>query len=73
VSKQYDAVPVEATLFDPASLRLSQNFHESLGVKKALITVPVRKPAKQDFIRVHPDPDYRLETAVFNLKEEREV
>jgi hypothetical protein len=25
-----------------------------------LTTVPVRKPNKQDFIRVHPDPDYRL-------------
>ena len=73
MSQQHDAVRVEETLFDPASLRLSQNFHESLGVKKALITVPVRKPGKQDFIRVHPDPAYRLETAVLNLKEEREL
>ncbi len=59
--------------FDPARLRLSQNFAESVGVKKALLTVPVRKPGRQDFVRVHPDESYRLETAVLELKEERET
>lgn len=59
--------------FDPSKLRLSQNFAETVGVKKALITVPVRKPGKQDFVRVHPSDDYRLETAVLELKEERET
>ena len=32
--------------FDPARLRLSQEFAASLGIKKALLTVPVRKPAQ---------------------------
>lgn len=59
--------------FDPSRLRLSQNFAETVGVKKALLTVPVRKPGRQDFIRVHPDPTYHLETAVLELKEERET
>ena len=59
--------------FDPAKLRLSQNFAEKIGVKKALLTIPVRKPGRQDFIRVHPDPSYRIETAVLELKEERET
>ncbi len=59
--------------FDPKRLRLSQNFAESVGVKKALLTVPVRKPGRQDFVRVHPDESYRLETAVLELKEERET
>lgn len=59
--------------FDPARLRLSQNFTEMVGVKKARLTVPVRKPSRQDFIRVHPGPDYRLETAVLELKDERET
>ncbi len=58
--------------FDPSHLRLSQNFGELVGVKKALLTVPVRKPSRQDFIRVHPGEDYRLETAVLELKDERE-
>jgi hypothetical protein len=71
MSPQHDSARAVESQFDPAHLRLSQNFHESLGVKKALITVPVRKPGKQDFIRVHPDPAYRLETAVLQLKEER--
>ena len=59
--------------FDPANLRLSQDFSAQLGVKKALLTVPVRKPDKAWFVRVHPDEGYRLQTAVLELKEERET
>ena len=59
--------------FDPARLRLTQNFAEAAGVKKALITVPVRKPSRQEFIRTHPDTSYRLETAVLEMKEDRET
>jgi len=59
--------------FDPSRLRLSQDFAATVGVKKALITVPVRKPSKQEFVRVHPNEAYRLETAVLELKEERET
>jgi len=58
---------------DISKLRLSQNFTTLVGVKKALLTVPVRKPNRQEFIRVHPSEDYRLETAVLELKEERET
>lgn len=59
--------------FDPSRLRLSQNFTESVGVKKALLTIPVRKPVRQDFVRTHPDKSFRLETAVIELKEDRET
>ncbi len=59
--------------FDPARLRLSQDFGASLGVKKAMLTIPVRKPSKEWFVTVHPDPSYRLQTAVLELKEDREV
>src|SRR5262249_56358847 len=45
--------------FNPTNLRLSQSFVETAGVKKLLTTVPVRKPSRQDFVRVHPDPAYR--------------
>jgi hypothetical protein len=44
-----------------------------VGVKKALLTVPVRKPAREWFIRVHPHPDYRLQTVVLDLKEAGET
>ena len=59
--------------FDPASLRLSQDFAANLGVKKQLLSVPVRKPYGAWFVRVHPGPDYRLETMVIDLKEDREI
>ena len=60
--------------FDPAALRLDQSFADSVGVKKRLITVPVRKPNRQDFNRVHPDPAYRLTpAAIIEVKEDREV
>jgi hypothetical protein len=59
--------------FDPASLRLSQDFAADLGVKKVLTTVPVRKPDKTWWVRVHPAEDYRLPTVVIELKEERET
>jgi len=65
--------PTAPDPFDPASLRLSQDFAAGLGVKKALLTVPVRKPDKSWFVRVHPDDDYSLQTAVIELKEDRET
>jgi hypothetical protein len=65
--------PVGPDPFNPESLRLGQDFHSSLGVKKALLSIPVRKPDKSWFVRAHPDPDYRLQTAVVELKEERET
>jgi hypothetical protein len=58
--------------FDLANLRLSQNYNETAGVKKLLRTVPVRKPNKQDFVRVHPDPGFRENFAMVELKEDRE-
>jgi hypothetical protein len=59
--------------FDPSRVRLPQNFAKTVGVKKAPINVPVRKPNKQELVRVHPSDDYRLETVVLELKAERET
>ena len=59
--------------FDLSRLRLSQNFSEKVGVKKALLTVPVRKPGRQDFIRVRPGEDMYIQTAVLELKDEHET
>lgn len=59
--------------FDPASLRLSQDFASSIGVKKVLTTVPCRKPNRHEFVRVRPGEDWRLETGVFEDKVNREV
>jgi hypothetical protein len=59
--------------FDPERLRVSQAFDQMVGVKKLLTVVPVRKPNRQLFVRVHSHPSYRLDVALLELKEEREV
>jgi hypothetical protein len=59
--------------FDPAALRLNQSFTDGPAVKKLLTKIPVRKPGAQDFVRVHPGVDYRLNTAVIILKDDRET
>jgi hypothetical protein len=53
-------------------LRLNASFIETAGVKKLLTTVPARKPSPQDFVRVHPSPDYRENFAMIDLKDDRE-
>jgi len=69
-----DAAPTTAAPdpFDITSLRLNPSFLETAGVKKLLTTVPARKPSPQDFIRVHPAPEYRENFAMIDLKEDRE-
>src|SRR5215207_4811279 len=72
-----DMVPGEEPLrdadpFDPAALRVSPDF-EAVAVKRMIVAVPVRKPKRQEYVRVHPDERYRLETAVIELAEERET
>jgi hypothetical protein len=58
--------------FDPAALRLDVSAGQT-GVKRLLMTVPVRKPNKQEFVRVHPDPEYRVSPiAMVELQPERE-
>jgi hypothetical protein len=58
--------------FDLAKLRVSQDFLEQTPTKKLLTTIPVRKPGRQDFIRVHSSPAYRALVAILELKEDRE-
>jgi len=57
--------------FDLSNLLLDQSFAESIGVRKLLTTVPARKPSDQDFMRVHPDPAYRGNFAMIELKDDR--
>jgi hypothetical protein len=59
--------------FDPSSLRLTQNFSTAGAVKKRITVIQVRKPGRQEFIRVHPDPDYCVQTALLEFKDEGEV
>jgi hypothetical protein len=72
-----DAIETNSTpnpFGDLSALRLDQSYADTVGVKKLLTTVPVRKPNRQDFVRVHPDPGYRLTpAAIIEVKEDREV
>jgi hypothetical protein len=59
--------------FDPASLRIDQDFAAMADVKPILATVPVRKPNRQDYFRVQPSEVYKLTSVILELKEERET
>jgi len=59
--------------FNLDELRLTQDFAAEIGVKKVLTTVPTRKPDKQWFVRTRPGEEWRLQTCVIELKEERET
>lgn len=65
--------PMAPEPLDLSKLRLSQNFAETAGVKKVITNIPVRKPHRQEFVRVHPDPDYCFETAILEMKTDREL
>jgi hypothetical protein len=65
-----DRVEPEADPYNLAALRLSQDFASAVGVKRLIATIPVRKPSREWFIRTHPDPAFRLQTAVLDLKED---
>lgn len=59
--------------FDPAALRVSHTSDEAIGVEKPLLAVPVTKPNKQQFIRVSPDPEMRLDVRIIELRDARET
>ena len=61
------------TDFDLDSLRLKQDFSETLGIQRVLSHVPVRKPNKTNFIRVCPGENYRMDIGIVEMKEERET
>jgi hypothetical protein len=65
------AAPTPASL-SVASLRLSQDFEKALSVEKHLVTVPVRKPTRTEWFRVHPEWAVSP-LALICLKEERET
>lgn len=57
--------------FDPSRLRLTEA--TQIGVKKALTVISCGKPNRQQFVRVHPAEDYRVQTALFTDEVNREA
>ena len=68
-----DEAPAPPNPFDPEMLALKGNPAEAIGVKRALVHVPVRKPNRQEFFRIHQDPGYRRPMAILDLKTEGEI
>lgn len=57
--------------FDPKRLRIGQRLGDRQDVRRIIVSVPVRKPGRQEFVRTHPDLDMWLETAVLEVKADR--
>jgi len=55
------------------ALRLPANYGAALGVEKQLTIVPVGKPKKSTFFRVHPDEAMTLSTFILESKDTRET
>jgi hypothetical protein len=55
------------------AIRLSPDAAATAGTRENLRHVPVRKPNRTEFVRVHPDAEMHLATGVFVDREEREV
>ena len=59
--------------FDLTRLRVPVDYEHDAAVKKLLTTVPVRRPHRQEWIRVHPSEHYRAIFMSVELKEEGEI
>lgn len=59
--------------YDPKRLRIGQRFSEGHDVRQVLVSVQVRKPQRQEFVRVHQSPDMALAVALLELKADRQT
>src|SRR5262249_43665407 len=57
-------------LINLEELRVDQDFPNQSGVEELIVQVRIGKPNRQRFIRIHPDPSYRLRTIAIETKGE---
>ena len=57
--------------FDPRRLRISGSSSEGPTVRKIIASVQVRKPNRQEYFRVHANPEMRIDTLLFDLRDDR--
>ena len=67
MSKDDDKKPGK---IDFSKFRVSLNSREQPIAEKVIVHVPVRKPSKQMFVRVHPDKKYNQPAALLKLEDE---
>jgi hypothetical protein len=62
---------VEPDPYNPARFRLDQDY-TTLQVETVAVSIPVRKPNKQEFIRIRPEPGFQVAVALLELQEDRD-
>ncbi len=56
---------------DLSALRISQSYLDQGGSsEKVITTVPIRKPERQVFVQVHPNPAYKFQTYLLEVRED---
>jgi hypothetical protein len=74
MAKEVTTAPeAETDPFDLAKITVSSVTSEDLGVEKPILVIPVDKPSRQSFFRVHPDPAYRADVRIIKLEADRET
>jgi hypothetical protein len=69
-------IPVEAPedIFNNLDdIKVSQDYVSQVQVEKLLTKIPVKRPEFPKFVRVNPDPAYRLDTVLVEVKYAREA
>jgi hypothetical protein len=64
------AMVIGPPAIDIAALRLPQDFEKRVGVQQRFVRLPVRKPTRQEFIRVKAGEAFQLNTMLLNVKNE---
>jgi hypothetical protein len=68
--KANGAGPVAPDPFNLEALRLPPSYEMDAGVRLQLTSVPVRKPKRQEWIRVHHDSAYRIDVALIKMDDD---
>jgi hypothetical protein len=64
---------VKSNSFSLSDIRMDQDFDSRAAVTKVITRIPVERPSKKTFIRVHPEEDWSLEVWMLQLEEEGEI
>jgi len=71
--KDANDVGIGASGIDFDALRLPTDYEALAGVEPAHLTIKIRKPNRQEWFRVHSDPDWTFRTLMFMSQEDREL
>ena len=66
VEKKFDVIG------DLSQWRTDPDYMKAAGTKKHITRIPNKKPDKQQFIRVHPEPEYHFPACIIEYDETRE-